>query len=156
MTPGISVNPPAELGAQTRYRRQPRRRPRNRYRKTSDVWSRLNPRQRKYVEGVISGKTKFAAALETGYSRASAENAGHIIEGPDVRKAFEAICQQAISIELLASRVREGLDAMQTRFFDYKGVITDQRQVIAWDTKRRTINRLFTSKRIAPSSVQIR
>jgi uncharacterized membrane-anchored protein len=46
-----------------------------------------NPRQRKYVEGRVRGKTKTQAALEAGYAKSVARNAKDRIETADVHAA---------------------------------------------------------------------
>ncbi len=135
MTSGAVRHIETSFRGQPSYQKGPRRRPRSPHRKASDAWAKLNLRQRRYIEGLAAGKTKLLAALNAGYSRASAENAARIIEGPDVRRAFQAILQQEIGMEQIALRLREGLDAMDTKFFHHKGKVIDTRQVADYEMR---------------------
>lgn len=67
----------------------------------------LNLRQRKYVEGIVDGKTKKQAAVEAGYSTSTAENAAAIIEGPDVRAAFEKLIRRNVDPNKIVQRLTE-------------------------------------------------
>ena len=40
------------------------------------------------------------------------------------------------SLEIVANRIKEGLDAQETKFFQKDGVVTDSRDVIAWSERR--------------------
>jgi hypothetical protein len=104
-------------------------------RKKSDLLVILKPRPRKYLEGILSGKTKKSAALAAGYSESTARNAAAVIERPLVRLALQEIVREVIPPEKIVQRLAEGLDAMDTVFARYKGKITDQLAVIAWDTR---------------------
>jgi phage terminase small subunit len=99
----------------------------------------LNPRQLRYLEGVLSGKTKKSAALAAGYSESTARNAAAVIERPLVRLALQEVVRDAIPPEKFVQRLVEGLDAMDTVVAKYKGKITDKLAVIAWDTRLRYI-----------------
>jgi len=106
-------------------------------RKTSDLVELLNPRQHSYLEGVVSGKTKKAAALAAGYSESTArtEMRPAVIERPLVRLALQEMVRQAIPPEKIVQRLVDGLDATNTVFAKHKGKITDQLTVIAWNTR---------------------
>ena len=70
-------------------------------------------RQCQYVQGIFAGKTKRQAALDAGYSRATADNARQKIESsPAVRVLFKEILERAgITDAVLAQRIGQGLDA---------------------------------------------
>jgi hypothetical protein len=51
----------------------------------------LTRKQRRYVEGLVAGRTKFAAALAAGYSEESARNARYVIEREPVRAALQQL-----------------------------------------------------------------
>jgi hypothetical protein len=99
-------------------------------------FSSLPPQKQKYVEGLAEGKTKVQAALDAGYSPAMARSATHNIETPDVRAAFAALMRKRIPPEKIVQRIEEGLDAKETKFFQEKGVVTDQRDVVAYGERR--------------------
>jgi hypothetical protein len=71
-------------------------------------------RQRRYVHNVLCGQSKRAAAMNAGYSAATAHNAAINIESkPAVRQLFITYLDRAgVTPELLARRMREGLDAV--------------------------------------------
>jgi ASC-1-like (ASCH) protein len=106
-------------------------------RKKSEELPRLNQRQAKYVEGVMSGKTKMEAAVEAGYSESTALNAAASIEHTDVRKAFQILLRKYAPLEKVAQRIGEGLDAMETKTATFEGHITDTQDFIAWEERRR-------------------
>ena len=54
----------------------------------SDLLDALEIRERKYIEGRLSGKSKMQAALDAGYTESMAANATVKIESRDVRRAF--------------------------------------------------------------------
>jgi len=67
---------------------------------------------RKYVTGILSGKTKKQAALDAGYAPSTADNAKQKIERPAVRELFTDVLEKAgATDEKLAKRIAEGLDA---------------------------------------------
>lgn len=66
--------------------------------------------QLRYVKGLVSGQTKEKAKREAGYSKNT--KAKTIESRPAVKELFTAVMHKAgISDELLARRIREGLDA---------------------------------------------
>jgi hypothetical protein len=79
--------------------------------------SELSIRQRKYVAGVLAGKTKAAAARQAGYSASVALHAKEKIESSKkVAQLLDDYMRKAgVTEELLAMRVREGLDAVVTK-----------------------------------------
>lgn len=65
----------------------------------SSVVEQLTRKQRLYVEGVLAGKTKYAAALAAGYSQESARNAAYVIEREPVRLALEHLAALSVAEE---------------------------------------------------------
>lgn len=94
-----------------------------------------NRRQRKYVAAVTNGKTKEAAKREAGYSE---HTKGKEIESsPAVKGLFTQMLTEAgATDELLAQRLREGLDAMDTKFATFEGRITDHEELVSWSERR--------------------
>jgi hypothetical protein len=99
-------------------------------------FSSLPPKKQKYVEGLTEGKTKVQAALDAGYSDAMARSASHSIETPDVRVAFAELMRKHIPPEKIAQRIAEGMNAMETKFFQKDGEVKTERNVIAWGERR--------------------
>lgn len=83
--------------------------------KKSEILDDLKPRERKYVEGRVSGKSKKQAALAAGYSESMANSAVAKIETPNVRAAFQRAVRAAIPESKIVGRLSEGLDAEHSR-----------------------------------------
>lgn len=96
----------------------------------------ISKRKLKYIKAVANGATKKAAALQVGYSESVAENAKSHIETPDVRAVFAELVREQIPAKKIVARIKEGLDAKETKFFQFEGEVTDQRDVIAWTERR--------------------
>jgi phage terminase small subunit len=95
-------------------------------------------KQRKFVEGVIAGKTPTTAAREAGYREATVEHpARDIANKPAVRELFlDVMRTTGITNELLGQRLFEGLSAEETKFFQKEGMVVESRNVIAWSERR--------------------
>lgn len=96
----------------------------------------LTKKKQKYIEGLADGKTKMQAALDAGYTDSMARSATGNIETPDVRAAFAKLIQERIPGRKIVDRIAEGLDAEETKFFQHEGVVTEQRNVVAWSERR--------------------
>lgn len=105
------------------------------------AYYRLKPKQRKLVDGVAEGLTAREAALEAGYSPATARSAGTDLIGrqPEVKRALAEVMHAAASVELVAQRTREGIDAERTEFFACKGRVVSKRTVIDLGMRHRYI-----------------
>jgi hypothetical protein len=96
----------------------------------------LNRKQCLYVEGVAAGKSRRRAALDAGYSLSSANNPGHNIERGRVREVFGELIRGAVSAELIAQRVREGLDAMEIKCFVHEDAVIYSRPLENFTERR--------------------
>src|SRR5713226_1622137 len=79
-------------------------------------------KRRRFVKGLIAGKSMRRAALDAGYTESMADNAGQKIM-PYAIAEFRAELQKRIPIGLLTQRIREGLDAEETKFFQQNGKV---------------------------------
>jgi len=69
-------------------------------------------RSERYVEGLMDGKSKAQAALDAGYSKSQASNPVERIEGPITNALIRSsLAKAAINLDVLAWKVRSGLDA---------------------------------------------
>jgi len=102
----------------------------------ADPLRKLGIKKRKYAEGVSKGKTRKQAALDAGYSASVAKNAKAKIESEAYQEAFAALIRQTIPAEKIAQRIHEGMDAMETKFFQKDGNVIESRNVIAWGERR--------------------
>jgi phage terminase small subunit len=75
----------------------------------------LDMRERKYVEGRLSGKSKTDSALDAGYTESMAANATVKIESRDVRKAFQELARAAVPTDKIMERLKEGLNAVKLK-----------------------------------------
>jgi hypothetical protein len=101
-----------------------------------ELTANLPAKKQAYVDGRLAGKSKRQAALDAGYSVSMADHAAQKIETPDVKEAFTALIRSTISAEEIAQTLRAGLQATESKFFAEKGVVQDQRDVIAWGERR--------------------
>lgn len=102
----------------------------------SDPLRNLTARKRIYVKGIAAGLTKKQAALDAGYSVSVAEKAKSHIETAELRDAFSRLIRLRIPAHKISARIAEGLDAMETKFFQKDGLVTDSRDVINWAERR--------------------
>lgn len=101
--------------------------------KTPKIRVALKPRQAKLLEGIVEGKSVRAAALEAGYSPQTAAHPEDLLDTVGMRKALAHLIAPP---EKIAQRINEGLDAMETKFFQFEGMVSDSRDVIAWGERR--------------------
>jgi hypothetical protein len=91
-----------------------------------------------YARELLKGKSKKAAALAAGYSEAMASQAGARIERPN-QEYFERLMDRFIPDELLATKVREGLESTVVKTATFEGEITDEREYADMPTRARYI-----------------
>jgi hypothetical protein len=70
-------------------------------------------------------RSKRAAALAAGYSRATADKAGTLIETPKVREVWQRIVDQEFSPGEVIQVLREGLHANKAIAATFEGAVTD-------------------------------
>jgi len=103
----------------------------------------LSVRDARYVKERKLGASMRKAALAAGYPASMANNAGNKIENkPAIASELERfvnLVDAAVPDWLIAQRLREGVDATQTKFATYEGVITDAREVIDYGERRQHI-----------------
>ncbi len=83
--------------------------------KKSEILDGLKMRERRYVEGLVSGKSKKRAALDAGYSESMAAKATAKIEGREVRRAFQELARASVPAEKIVQRLQEGMDAVRSK-----------------------------------------
>jgi phage terminase small subunit len=112
--------------------------------------------QRKAIVEKLKGKTDSRAARDAGYSPATAHRASIDVFGkPVVQAKFAEIMERAgITDELLAQRLREGLDAKETKFFAHKGVVKGKRTVVANSERRLTAELVCKIKQHIPKDTE--
>ena len=98
-------------------------------------------KHRKIVEAALTGKPLKQAAIDLGYSPKTAESqASQILKRPNVIMSFNRILDKAgVSDDFLASRIRSLTTAKTKIFAQLNGEFTDEREVEALETQRKTI-----------------
>lgn len=69
------------------------------------------PRQQRFVQGVLEGKSQRQAALDAGYSERMARHPGELLSTESLR----GLCQSRLSLEKILQRIDEGMDATQSQ-----------------------------------------
>ncbi|MGD0567040.1 MAG: hypothetical protein ABSA78_01440 [Candidatus Sulfotelmatobacter sp.] len=59
------------------------------------------------------------------------------VENSSVKAAFARIVRRAVPAHKLAQRIAEGVDAIETIFFQKDGIVIETRDVIAWGERRK-------------------
>jgi phage terminase small subunit len=95
----------------------------------SGDFTKLQPRQRKYIQALAQGMSRREALRVAQYSENTAPSR---VENASVKAAFARIVRRAVPAHVLAQVIAEGVQATETKFFQHKGKVMDQREVIAW------------------------
>ena len=103
----------------------------------------LTPKQAKFAQGILNQELIVDAAIDAGLS-ANRKTAGELgnreLRKPKVIAAIQLALQQAgITPQLIADRVREGLDAKEIKFFAEKGIVSDEREVVDFSERREMV-----------------
>lgn len=93
-------------------------------------------KQRRFVSGLIDGKSMRKAALDAGYTESMADKAGEKIL-PGAQTEFQQELERAIPRARLIKRISEGLDARETKLLSFKGEYTEAKHLVAWSERRR-------------------
>ncbi len=94
------------------------------------------PKRRRFVAGLVEGKSMRKAAIDAGYTQAMADKAGQKIL-PGAREEFKAALAKAIPISKLVQRISQGLNANETKLSQFEGTYTDARTLVSWGERRR-------------------
>lgn len=91
------------------------------------------------IEATVSGRgltvpeKERAAAVVSGEKSLTREESE---EFPLVREAIvEALASCGVDVSKLATKLAEGLDATETKFFSFCGTICDEREVVDWKAR---------------------
>ena len=84
------------------------------------------PKRRRFVAGLLDGKSMRRAALDAGYTESMSDNAGRTIL-PGARKEFQQALTGKISQAKLIQRIVEGLNPIKVSHAELGGTCTAQR-----------------------------
>ena len=98
-------------------------------------------RRRKIIEACLDGKNLKDVAISTGLSPTSASaQVTSILKEPLTQHSFISIMdQEGISDKFLAKKAHFLLNAKKTEYFQKDGIVTDEREVEALETQRKTL-----------------
>ena len=121
--------------AKKKSRKKSEPRPRKAIRKAKSA-SPKTAKRRRFVEGLVDGKSMRKAALDAGYTESMANDAGRKIL-PAVQKDFQDALAAKIPLDILLDRIAAGLSATEMKIAQKDGEFTDERELIAWEARRR-------------------
>lgn len=105
---------------------------------------RLSPQQRDLVKNLIKGMTLTQAALKAGYSEKSPAQCGNQAMRAIRLKVPDVMEKQGLSDKkLIRKYLKPALDALETKFFQKEGNVTETRDVVAWDVRLRALDMAF-------------
>ena len=88
----------------------------------------LNVRQRKYIKSILAGRSKAESVRIAGYGKSM--DSSHVEQTPKMKNALcEAMVRNGIDEESLSQKIKDGLNANETKFFSHEGIVTDQRDI---------------------------
>ncbi len=98
-------------------------------------------RRAKIIQGAIDGKNLTKIAISTGLAPASAaQQASQILKEPSTQMTFISCMEQAgLTDNFLAAKVQNLINAKQIQYFQKDGMVTDEREVEALETQRKTL-----------------
>jgi hypothetical protein len=106
--------------------------------KTAGAKTAKSPKRRRFVAGLIDGKSMRRAALDAGYSKSMANNAGLKIL-PGIREEFKRELSRKVPKGKLIQRIAEGLDARAVKLAQFEGDFTDKRYLVDYCERRRYV-----------------
>lgn len=96
-------------------------------------FTKLLPRQRKYLEGLAQGMSKTEAK---NYAQYAASTGSYHIENSSIKAAFSKLIRRTVPAHRIAKLISEGLEAKETKFFQKEGMVVETRDVINWSERR--------------------
>jgi intergrase/recombinase len=98
-------------------------------------------RRNRLVKALFNGECLKDVAISTGLSpKTAGSQATNILKHPQALKTFIRYMEEnGISDDFLAAKIYNLINAKKTEFFQKDGVVTDQREVEAIETQRKTL-----------------
>ncbi len=98
-------------------------------------------RRRKIIEACLEGKPLKETAIAVGLSpRSAGTQVSQILKEPKVQQYFAEILEtEGLSDKILAEKLQYLLNARNIIYFQHKGRVTDERDVPAHETQRKTL-----------------
>ena len=106
----------------------------------------LSIRERKFIKGLIAGKTPTQAMRDAGYK----ESTSMFMSGKKVKDLQPVIRdlmeKRGLTDDLLLKKLEEELNAEETKFFQHEGIVCDERNVIAHGPRLDALDKAFKLK----------
>lgn len=114
-------------------------------------------RQRKFIKFFVESGNAAEAARRAGYSARSAKQiASENLSKPDLQlEITDLLGKHGLTDDKLALRITEGVDALETKFFQKDGLVTDEREVIAWSIRHQFVEMVLRLKGL-PMKLRLR
>ena len=89
----------------------------------------LTPRQRKFIKGIIAGKSNTQAAIAAGVPVAGAHvTASRMLQDANVKGAIQSVWESCgLTDEFIGNKVKDLCKAKKTSYFAKDGIVTDER-----------------------------
>ena len=101
-------------------------------------------REQKFIEAKLNGATDTEAALATNPSLKAPDSSGHQLKKTIEEKLPEVYLALGLTRnEFIQKHLARCLEAKETKFFAHEGVVTDQRDVVAWTVQQRAQDMVF-------------
>ncbi len=116
----------------------------------------LTPQQRLLVKNLTKGMTITDAALKAGYSEHCPGQVGHDALKAIRLKMPEVLERAGLTDESLVEKyLKPALQATETKFAQFEGQFTDEREVLAWGPRLTALDMVYNLKgSYAPKQVE--
>jgi phage terminase small subunit len=101
----------------------------------------LKHRAKLFTQSLLAGESQTQALINAGYSKATAQTGEvAILQKLEYLKPFISILtEKGVTDEFLAEKTKTLLNAKKTLFFQKDGKVTNEREVEALETQRKTL-----------------
>jgi hypothetical protein len=102
----------------------------------------MKKRARKFTQALLCGQSEKQALITAGYSYNTASHPSEvgILRNPAHLKPYISILtEKGVTDEFLAEKTKTLLDAKKPLYFQKDGIVTDEREVEALETQRKTL-----------------
>jgi len=98
-------------------------------------------RRNRLVKALINGENLKDVAISTGLSpKTAGSQATNILKHPQAQKMFARLMEEkGLSDNFLAEKVYSLINAKKVEYFQKDGIVTDEREVEALETQRKTL-----------------
>lgn len=98
-------------------------------------------RRQKRIQGLIEGKAISEIAPTLGLSPKTARTQAHLmLHEPATQMSFIRILEESgLTDKFLADKIKCLINAETKQYFQKDGIVTDERELPAWETQRKTV-----------------